>query len=94
MSDPKRDEAEVQEQDLELEEAPRNPFDNPLFLPVLLFGLALWFGYDGWINQDPKMREHLAFNRYGFAVLVLGFIWTAIRARAELRAAAEAKKER
>ena len=94
MSDPKRDDAQVEGGEEELEEAPRNPFDNPLFLPVLLFGLALWFGYDGWINQDPKMQEHLAFNRYGFGILVIGFVWSAIRARAELRAATEAKKQR
>jgi hypothetical protein len=90
MSDAERNEAP--ETEGEAEDAPRNPFDNPLFLPVLLFGLALWFGYDGWINQDPKMLEHLAFNRYGFGVLAVGFVWSAFRARAELRAAAEAKK--
>jgi hypothetical protein len=54
-----------------------SPFDHPAFLPVLLWGLAAWFGYDGWINQDPEMLEHLAFNRWGFAVLVvLGLYFT------------------
>jgi len=90
MSEPERE--ETPETEPEGEEVPRNPFDNPLFLPVLLFGLALWFGYDGWINQDPKMLEHLAFNRYGFGFLVVAFVWSAIRARAARRAAAEAKK--
>jgi hypothetical protein len=89
MSDPKQNEAP--ETEGESEEIPRNPFDNPLFLPVLLFGLALWFGYDGWINQDPKMLEHLDFNRYGFGVLVVGFVWSALRARAEIRGAQEKK---
>jgi len=88
MSDPKRDDAEVEGEE-ELEEAPRNPFDNPLFLPVLLFFLALWFGYDGWIKP---MVDHLAFNRYGFVVIVVLFVWSALRARAELRAAAQQKK--
>ncbi|MBW2293788.1 MAG: hypothetical protein JRG94_15960, partial [Deltaproteobacteria bacterium] len=36
----------------EMEEQAPTPFDHPLFLPVLLSGLTLWFGYDGWINQD------------------------------------------
>jgi hypothetical protein len=74
------------------EEAPRNPFDNPLFLPFLLFALMLWFGYDGWLNRDPKMLEHLAFNRYGFGVLAVLFVWSALRARKEMRAAAETRK--
>ena len=30
-----------------------SPFDHPAFLPVILWGLSIWFGYDGWINQDP-----------------------------------------
>ena len=25
--------------------------------------LILWFGYDGWYNQDEKMMKHRAFNR-------------------------------
>jgi hypothetical protein len=29
-----------------------SPFDHPAFLPVLLWGLALWFGYDGWFNEN------------------------------------------
>jgi hypothetical protein len=90
MSDPKRDDAELEE---EIEEAPRNPFDNPLFLPVLFFLGALWFGYDGWFNQDPKMLEHLAFNRYGFGVVLVLFLVFALRARAELRAARAKKSE-
>jgi hypothetical protein len=89
MSDPERNEPPEAEQD---EEAPRNPFDNPLFLPVLLFGLSLWFGYDGWLNQDPKMLEHLTFNRVGFVLLIVGGVWSAVRARKEMRAAAQAKE--
>ena len=54
-----------------------SPFDHPAFLPVLLWGLALWCGYDGWINQDPEMLEHVAFNRWGFGILVvLGLYFT------------------
>lgn len=62
----------------EMEEQAPTPFDHPLFLPVLLSGLTLWFGYDGWINQDPDMLEHLTFNRVGAAVLFVGAIYTGI----------------
>jgi hypothetical protein len=75
----------------EQEDAPRNPFDNPLFLPVLLLALALWFGYDGWINQDAHMLEHRTFNQVGFAILVIGVVWSAYRARQEMRLRADQK---
>jgi hypothetical protein len=58
---------------------PPTPIDHPLFLPVILVGLALWFGYDGFISDDPKMREHLTFNRGGFALTALGAIWSGYR---------------
>jgi hypothetical protein len=63
-----------------------SPFDHPAFLPVILWGLSIWFGYDGWINQDPDMLEHLAFNRWGFGVLVIAGIWFTIQAVREIRA--------
>ena len=75
------------------EEEASSPFDHPAFLPVLLWGLAVWFGYDGWINQDPDMLEHLTFNRWGFGVLVvLGIYFTiqALRERARDREAPKA----
>jgi len=59
-------------------EAPSTPFDSPWFLPVLLWPLSAWFGYDGWFN--PEMEEHLLFNRVGFGVLVLAAIWYTIQA--------------
>ena len=52
------------------EEHAPTPFDHPLFLPVLLGGLALWFGYDGWLNAAEEMKEHRTFNRYGFGLLI------------------------
>ena len=58
------------------EPAPSTPLDHPLFLPVLFAGCAIWFGYDGYWNQDPKMLEHQEFNRFGFQLLVfLGALW-------------------
>lgn len=44
-----------------------SPFDHPAFLPVLVFAMALWFGYDGWFNETI---ESVRFNRYGFGFLI------------------------
>ncbi len=44
---------------------PSTPFDSPYFLPVILWGFTLYFGYDGWFN--PEM-EWVKFNRYGFGL--------------------------
>jgi hypothetical protein len=62
-----------------------SPFDHPAFLPVLLWGLALWFGYDGFLNQDPSMLEHLTFNRGGFAVLVVLAAYFTVQSLREAR---------
>jgi hypothetical protein len=59
------------EHDPELEaddEEASSPFDHPAFLPVLLWGLAIWFGWDGWFNPEIKS---IMFNRIGFVVLVV-----------------------
>jgi hypothetical protein len=61
------------------QETPPTPFDHPLFLPALLFLGMLWFGYDGWINQDPDMLEHQDFNRIGFGVLTALTGWFGYR---------------
>jgi hypothetical protein len=63
-----------------------SPFDHPAFLPVLLWALSIWFGYDGWLNQDPEMLEHVTFNRYGFGVLVALGLYFTIQAVKEMRA--------
>jgi len=67
----------------ELEEAAPTPFDHPLFLPILLAGLTLWFGYDGFLNDDPDMLEHVTFNRVGFGLLLCGAIYYGIQAYRE-----------
>ena len=71
--------------DREDEDEGGSPFDHPAFLPAVLWPMAAWFGYDGWINQDPDMLEHVTFNRVGFAVLVLAGIWFTLQAVRELR---------
>ena len=71
----------------EAEEPARTPFDNPFFLPAMLWIFAVWFGYDGWFNTDEHMLEPgtLAFNRYGFPVIVVLAIWTTVRGLRERR---------
>ncbi len=58
------------------------PFDSPWFIPVLLWGFTLWFGYDAWI---VPMEEWLAFNRYGFFVVLALSIFFTYRALKESR---------
>ncbi len=96
MSDPKQSDSDPEASDAEGSDSarrgpPPTPFDHPLFLPALLFAGMLWFGYDGWINQDPDMQEHLDFNRYGFGVLTLLTAWFGYKGIAEWR---EEKAER
>lgn len=60
------------EEDEHSDEPPRTPFDNPFFLPVMLWLFTAWFGWDAWI---VPMEDHLAFNRYGFFVVLALAIW-------------------
>jgi len=74
---------EPRDLDREEEEGPAStPFDNPLFLPVLLWVFAAWFLYDGWFN--PEM-EWLKFNRGGFAVSALLATYYTVRGVRERR---------
>jgi hypothetical protein len=61
----------------------KTPFDNPWFLPVMLWLFTAWFGWDAWV---VPMEEHLAFNRYGFFVvlaLAIWFSWKAVKEQRE-----------
>lgn len=49
-----------------------SPFDHPAFLPVILFAMALWFGWDGWYSETI---ESVNFNRYGFFFLLGGALY-------------------
>ncbi len=75
------------------EEVAATPFDNPWMLPILLTGGVFWFAYDGWINQDPDMLEHVAFNRWGSLVLVILALYFGWRARQETQAAKDENAE-
>ncbi len=89
MTDPKRDEepelvegAEGVDEIDEIEEEPRNPFDNPYFLPVLLGGFALWCGWDGFVSDKFLERPGtLWFNRVMFLLLGAGAAWLGMKAR-------------
>ena len=57
------------------------PFDNPYFLPVLLWAFAAYFGYDI-VTDAEAYQNYPLFNQGGFAllsVLAIYFTWSAIR---------------
>jgi hypothetical protein len=62
------------------------PFEKPFFMPVLLFLLALWFGYDGWFNEEI---ESIMFNRVVFGGLVILVIYTTYQDVREVRKSKE-----
>jgi hypothetical protein len=64
------------------EEEASSPFDHPAFLPVLLWGLAIWFGWDGWFNPEIKS---IMFNRVTFGVLVVLGIYFTVQSLREAR---------
>ncbi len=90
----KAEKAPLEIEDDEDDDEVGSPFDHPAFLPVLLWALVLWFGYDGWLNPDfqagGESHEHVDFNRYGFAVLITFAIYNTVRALRELRSDREA----
>ena len=67
----------------EEEEFAPTPFDGPYFLPVVLLGLAAWFGYDGWINADASMQRWWWFNQGGALIFALWGGWLLFKARRE-----------
>lgn len=59
------------------------PFDNPFFLPVLLWAFAAWFAWDI-VTNAPAYQDNPKFNEYGLVVtgvLALYFTWSAIKER-------------
>ena len=85
---------EIEDDEDEDEDDVASPFDHPAFLPVLLWALVLWFGYDGFLNPEFQeggdSHEHVSFNRYGFAVLITFAIYNTVRALRERRGEREA----
>jgi len=88
MTDPTQQDQEPQEE--YEDDQPRNPFDNPWFLPLMLGAFALWCGYDGFISDKFADRPNtLWFNRIAFLLLGAAATWLGIRARREVQAGSE-----
>jgi hypothetical protein len=84
MSDPDQGQRGDLEPIEEVDEEPRNPFDNPYFLPVLLAGFALWCGWDGFVSDKFLDRPGtLWFNRIMFGLLGVAAAWLLVKARRE-----------
>jgi hypothetical protein len=63
------------------------PFDNPFFLPVLLWAGAAWFGYDI-VTDAEAYQKYPLFNQGGLAllsVLAIYFTRSAIKEKREER---------
>ena len=75
------------------EEGPATtPFDNPYFLPVVLWALAAWFGWDI-VTNAQAYQDYPLFNQIGFGVLSVAavyFTWSAVK---EKRAEREADSD-
>jgi hypothetical protein len=83
MSEDEQREDAAQASDTEDDDEPvETPFDHPLFLPVVLLGLSLWFFWDGFV---VPMEDHLTFNRWGFAVLAVLTAWFGYKGIQEMR---------
>jgi len=67
------------------------PFDNPFFLPVILWGLAAWFGWDV-VTQAEAYLKYPMFNIGGLVILTpaaIYFTWLAIKERRAEREGSE-----
>ena len=82
MSEDQHQNDDPQHDDLEEEDQPAStPFDNPFFLPVLLWAFAAWFGWDI-VTDAEAYQNYPLFNQGGFAllsVLAIYFTWSAIK---------------
>jgi hypothetical protein len=84
MSEDQHQTDDPQDDDEHREDGPAStPFDNPFFLPVLLWAFAAWFGYDI-ITNAQAYQDNPKFNEYGLlamGVLATYFTWSAIKER-------------
>ena len=82
MSEDQRQSDDPQNNDEEGDDqSASTPFDNPYFLPVLLWAFAAYFGYDI-VTDAEAYQNYPLFNQGGFAllsVLAIYFTWSAIR---------------
>jgi len=83
MSDEERTEAKPAGESTDDEGPPSTPFDNPFFLPVVLWAFAGWFGWDIATNAEAY-QEYPKFNWGGLVVstsLASWFTWSAVQER-------------
>ena len=67
------------------DEAPaKTPFDNPFFLPALLWLFAAWFAWDI-VTEAQAYLDYPNFNRGGLAVALVAAIWSTLRGVRERR---------
>ena len=85
VSDEERNEDEGQTADARDERPAETPFDNPFFLPVVLWGLAAWFGWDI-VTNAQAYQDYPRFNQGGFGVLGVAALYTTWGAFKERRA--------
>lgn len=80
MSDDQQDKPQGDDGDDEDRLAP-TPFDNPFFLPVLLWAFAGWFAFDI-VTDAQAYQDNPKFNEWGLVImsaLALYFTWSAIK---------------
>lgn len=82
MSDEERTESKPAGESSD-EGPPSTPFDNPFFLPVVLWAFAAWFGWDIATNAEAY-QNYPKFNWGGLVVstaLAAYFTWRAVQER-------------
>ena len=90
MSDDQEQDKAASEVGREKESPASTPFDNPFFLPAVLWALALWFGWDI-VTDAEAYQNYPMFNRGGFAVLSIAAIYFTRSAIKEKRAEREGR---
>ena len=83
MSEDQRQDDDLQADENDEDRQASTPFDNPFFLPVLLWAFAAWFGYDIVTNAEAY-QNNPKFNEYGLMItsaLALYFTWSAVKER-------------
>jgi hypothetical protein len=79
----KQDDKQLDKVPEESEGPSPTPFDNPFFLPVVLWALAVWFAWDV-VTGAEAYQKYPMFNIGGLAILTpaaIYFTWSAIKER-------------
>ncbi len=90
MSDDQEQDKAASEVGREEESPASTPFDNPFFLPAVLWALALWFGWDI-VTDAEAYQKYPMFNLGGFSVLSIAAIYFTRSAIKEKRAEREGR---